>query len=157
MSTQKGIPYVASIKTTSAVAADAQSAAIEFPVDLHSGVFLLNITAASGTSPTLDLNIEITPDDGTTWFTAFRFAQQTAASKARVIAVFHGHATNTAVVVTNPNAGNAVALALTGGALSAGCPISRKIRANYDIGGTNPSFTFTLDFIGRSLPHAEAY
>ncbi|MFE9098493.1 hypothetical protein [Streptomyces sp. NPDC007264] len=39
----------------------------------------LNVTAASGTTPTLDVVIEDSLDGGTTWFTVATFSQKTAA------------------------------------------------------------------------------
>ena len=49
----------------------------------------LNVSAASGTSPTLDVRLETTADGGTTWYTVGSFPQQTgvtATPVARVLA-----------------------------------------------------------------------
>lgn len=45
-------------------------------------IVYLDVTAVSGTSPTLDLVYETSPDDGTTWFTHTTFTQVTATGKA---------------------------------------------------------------------------
>lgn len=45
----------------------------------------LNVTAASGTSPTLDINYQVSPDDGTTWFTHTSFTQATGTTTERVV------------------------------------------------------------------------
>ena len=42
----------------------------------------LNVTAASGTSPTLDVKLE-TSSDGTNWYTVAAFAQKTGISSER--------------------------------------------------------------------------
>lgn len=46
------------------------------------GRLLLNVTAASGTGPTLDVTIECSAD-GVTWYTSGTFAQKTAAGTER--------------------------------------------------------------------------
>lgn len=47
----------------------------------------LTVTAASGTSPTLDVRLETTADGGTTWYTVGTFpTQTTTGSAARVLA-----------------------------------------------------------------------
>lgn len=46
----------------------------------------LKVTAASGTSPTLDVLVEDSPDGGTTWFTAITFTQATTTS-SQVVAI----------------------------------------------------------------------
>lgn len=51
-----------------------------FPVDGFSALHArVNVTAVTGTSPTLDVALETT-FDGTNWFTAGSFAQKTAVS-----------------------------------------------------------------------------
>lgn len=47
-----------------------------------SALATLTVTAASGTSPTLDVRLETTADDGASWYTAGSFPQQTAATTA---------------------------------------------------------------------------
>lgn len=69
----------------------------------------LDVTAASGTSPTLDVSIE-TSEDGTTWRSLGAFAQKTAAGAERKS--------------------------------FAGC--DRFVRPVFTIGGTTPSFTFSV-------------
>ena len=79
-------------------------------------VAYLDVTAASGTSPTLDITIEESID-GSTWFdSGFAFTQVTATEKQKLL-------------IDN-----------LGGLF---------YRANCTIAGTSPSFTFTLDFVGK--------
>lgn len=70
---------------------------------------LLDVTAASGTSPTLDVAVE-TSYDGSTWRSVAAFAQKTAAGTERKS--------------------------------FSGC--DRFVRITYTIGGTTPSFTFSV-------------
>jgi hypothetical protein len=76
-------------------------------------VCYLSVTAASGSSPTLDVKFQDSPDGGTTWFdiAGASFTQATAAT--------------TQVV-------------------SASRKFARKIRCVATIGGTTPSFTFSV-------------
>ena len=74
------------------------------------GVFALDITAAAGTSPTLDVTVEV-QDAAGAWHTAGTFAQAVDATGDSTIAV--------------PLAG-------------------RAVRAAWAIGGTSPSFTFSV-------------
>lgn len=88
----------------------------------------------TGTSPTLDMSLQHTPDSGTTWLIApIRSAQQTTTGL------------NT-IFVFRPNLGeNEAALnqavAATGGTLAKNfVPSSMSWRLTFTIGGTNPSY-----------------
>jgi hypothetical protein len=72
----------------------------------------LNVTAASGTTPTLNVLIEDTLD-GTNFNTIGTFAQKTAAGREII---------NVTV------------------------PFSETLRVSWTIAGTNPSFTFSVDW-----------
>jgi hypothetical protein len=76
--------------------------------------FQLNVTAASGTSPTLDVVVEDTLD-GTNWNTVGTFAQRTAAGRQ-------------VIDITSPFSG--------------------RLRVRWTIGGTSPSFTFSVVGVG---------
>lgn len=71
----------------------------------------LNVTAASGTSPTLDVVYQTSNDGGTTWFTHTSMTQATTTTTERV-------------AVTRP--------------------IGIDSRILCTIGGTTPSFTFSV-------------
>lgn len=96
------------VADVSAATATAQSA----PVQAHGeDIFLeLDVTAASGTAPTLDVVIETSADGSTGWTSVGSFAQATAVGSERK--------------------------AFTG--------LNNYVRANYTIGGTTPSFDFTV-------------
>jgi hypothetical protein len=79
----------------------------------------LVVTAASGTSPTLDLTWQHSIDGGTTWYTVATFTQATAATTALKAA-------------SEVEAATAVVL-------------GDCMRGSYVIGGTTPSFTFSID------------
>lgn len=70
----------------------------------------LNVTAAGGVGPTLDVLIEDSLD-GTNWNTIGTFSQKTAVSRE-------------VINVTNP--------------------FSEQLRARWTIGGTTPTFTFSI-------------
>lgn len=71
----------------------------------------LDVTAASGTTPTLDIDYQTTADNGTTFFTHTSFTQATAATTERKVFT---------------------------------APVGVDGRFNITIGGTTPSFTFSL-------------
>lgn len=71
--------------------------------------FFLNVTAASGTTPTLDLTIQDSPD-GVTWYNRQAFTQVTGATTQSQRIEYFG----------------------------------RFLRVNAVIGGTTPSFTFSV-------------
>lgn len=70
----------------------------------------LDVSAASGTSPTLNVLVEDTLD-GSTWNTIGTFAQRTAAGRE-------------VINVTSP--------------------FAKRIRVSWTVGGTTPSFTFSV-------------
>lgn len=84
--------------------------------DFPSFVAYLNVTAAAGTTPTLDVSFQDSPD-GTTWYDipSAAFTQATAASRGRLV--------------------------VTG--------VGPYLRAVATIGGTSPSFTFTVEVAGN--------
>ncbi len=73
----------------------------------------LNVTAASGTSPTLNVLIEDSVDGGINYNTIGTFAQKTAAGRE-------------VINITTP--------------------FSDTLRVSWIIAGTNPSFTFGIDW-----------
>lgn len=79
------------------------------------GLVTLDVTAASGTSPTLAVKIQTSDDGGTTWYDIpnASFTQATAVTKQAIQINTYGN----------------------------------LIRAAYTVGGTTPSFTFTVNAI----------
>lgn len=83
--------------------------------DMLEGRIFVDVTAVSGSSPTLDITIQDSPDDGTTWFTHSTVSQITATGQS-------------VISITN---------------------FGKTIRANCVIAGATPSFTFTIDIVGK--------
>lgn len=80
----------------------------------------LDVTAASGTTPTLDVVIEDTLD-GTNWNTIATFAQKTAVG----VEVINAHPEKAESATFQPL-------------------FARRWRIRWTIGGTTPSFTFSV-------------
>ncbi len=99
--------------------------------------FILSSGAATGTSPTLDTVIQVTPDGGTTWVsTALKFTQATTGAAFCQITLPQSRAMVTASSV----------VATTGSLLAKDTVLSQKVKFLYTIGGTNPSYaTITMD------------
>lgn len=115
-------------------ASTSNSGALDLPIaDTYD--FIIECTAASGTTPTLDVAIQSSVDGGTTFYTMYRFAQITTTAKRRL---------NVQGMMGRGEAGTEASIADTGGALNANAILTRKIRIVWTIGGTNPSFTFVV-------------
>lgn len=101
------------------------SAAIDLG-KFREGYVILNVTAASGTTPTLDVKIQISPDGGTTWEDFITFAQKTATgAESKRFSSYQ--------------------------AIAAGAgPFGDRMKVIYSIGGTTPSFTFSVKGILKS-------
>ena len=117
-------------------AATSNSGALDWPSDIDSAVIVLDVTAASGTSETMDVAIQCSPDDGTTFYTVARFAQQTTSTVtlAKTFLTHQGEGTAAAVLT----------VADTGGVLESNIPFTNQIRFVWTIAGTNPSYTFLI-------------
>ena len=128
-------PVASAARTTSS-----NSGSVILP-SAPSYTFWLDVTTVTGTNPTLDLSIEQTPDDGTTFLGFLRFAQSIAAEQRRI---------KWAPSLMNEAAEETAELATTGGASVDNMPASRKIRFVWTIGGTNtPTFTFAVGIVGE--------
>jgi len=127
------------------VAATSNSAVITLPL-ADSYAFVLSVTAAAGTTETLDAAIQITPDGGTTWFDWFRFAQVTTSAVTRrlVVQPLQGRG----------EAGTETAITAAGtGALNANAPFpgsNMQIRFAYTISGTAPSYTLGIAMVAQT-------
>jgi len=111
------------------------SGAINIP-QAPSYMFLLDIAAGTGTTPTADICIQITGDNST-WYTVGRFAQVTTAAVKNFKMVRNG--------IAYGEAGFVQAIADTGGAVDKNFIMSKQCRILWTVGGTNPSFaTFKL-------------
>lgn len=127
-------PATIEVQASVTKAATYTAASVKLPVG-ESYEFILDVTAASGTSETLDVALQKQAANGT-WYTFARFAQVTTAAIIRRLQLQPS--------LGRGEAGSEGALAVTGGALNANTIIPRDIRVLATIGGTNPSYTFTV-------------
>jgi len=96
----------------------------------------LNVSAASGTSPTLDVYIQQSLDGGTTFVDVARFAQQTTTTS-------NSHYINLASGANNVVAGAVGDATISASAIGTTL-ISQTLRVKWVVGGTSPSFTFSV-------------
>lgn len=90
------------------------------------GAFYLDVTAASGTAPTLDVDVEEQDLVSGKWFSVLSFAQASAVTQERLI---------------SPSPAN------NGAPAPGGLP-GRRYRVSWVVGGTTPSFDFRVGFAG---------
>ena len=122
--------------TVTAAAATATSAALKVPVADTYAIWV-NVTTATGTSPTCDIVLQTSVDGGTTYIDLpLRYTQKTAAA-AEVLVFKLGLGQNEVAL--------AQVVADTGGQLAKNCVFDPNyLKVKYTIGGTNPSFTFKM-------------
>jgi hypothetical protein len=127
--------YSASLYSAATVTANATQAFALPQGDSYA--FIADVGTITGTSPTFDICIQLSPDGGTTWYDWWRFAQFTAAAVRRLVVQ---------PVQGRGEAGTeaAIGTAGTGGALSNNAPAvnnfsSLVMRVKVTVGGTSPS------------------
>lgn len=118
--------------SSGSITATANSGTKQLPLaDAYGWIF--DVAAESGgTSPTLDIAIQISPDNGTTWYSVSRLAQITTAATKSMKVHGNGPIQGQAAAVT--------AIADTGGALESNFPMTNACRILATIGGTNPTY-----------------
>lgn len=119
------------LSATTATTATVTGAAFQLPI-ADSYTAIVDVGAATGTSPTLDVAFQHSPNNGTTWYTFAKFAQITAVGQRSLIF--------TAQVAMN-QAASEQAIANTGAAVAINSPIIySNVRILATVGGTTPSF-----------------
>lgn len=98
--------------------------------NLTAAHFFLNVSAASGTTPTLDVKIQGKDPVSATYFDLVAFAQKTGTGTGRVVIGLGA--------VDDTNTDNV-----------ANAPLPNVIRAAWTIGGGTPSFTFSVGLSAR--------
>jgi hypothetical protein len=93
----------------------------------------LSVTAASGTTPTLDVYVQKLLPDGVTWDDIIHFTQATAAANYMATMTVGGGGVHTAATRS-----------LAAGTVRANCTFGNTWRVDVVVGGTNPSFTWLL-------------
>ncbi len=133
-------PFSKLLYSGAVVTATTNSGNINFPADIVGGAFILDTGLGTGTSASLDVALQVSPDNGTPWYTFSRFAQQTTTGlKVAKICSFR-HSNVAALVFT---------VADTGGVLENNMPQTGNLRVLCTIAGTNPSYaTIKVWFIG---------
>lgn len=96
--------------------------------DIH-----LNVTAASGTTPTLDVYIQKLCPDGVTWDDLIHFTQATAAADYMANVVVGNSGVHTIAVRT-----------LAAGTVQTKTTMGKIWRIDCVLGGSTPSFTFQV-------------
>lgn len=81
--------------------------------EFSEALLLVNVSAISGTSPTFDVNYQVSPDNGATWYPMYTTSSQTAVGKT----------------------GKTLAA-------SQGSSLGNLVRVEFVVGGTTPSVTF---------------
>jgi hypothetical protein len=106
-------------------------------MDMENLLVRLSVTAASGTSPTLDVYFQQSLDGGSTWVDVAHYPQVTGT-------LSNPHYLNLAV-----GASNVISSGVGDGTIAANSLgtslVSNVWRIRWVIGGTSPSFTFAVD------------
>jgi hypothetical protein len=106
-------------------------------MDMSNVLIRLSVSAASGTSPTLDVYFQQSLDGGSTWVDVAHYPQVTSAL------------TNPHYVSLAVGASNAINASVGDGTIAANSLgtslVSNVWRIKWTIGGTSPSFTFAVD------------
>lgn len=116
--------------SATALAATANSGTVSVP-QADSYAWILDVGTVTGTSPTLSVAIQISPDGGTTWYSPSVFTQATAAVKTMKISSngpYIGQAAATTTITTDTTA------------VESNFPVTASMRILATVGGTNPSF-----------------
>ncbi len=131
------------VKTKQLVASQAYTSSANSGVIVINDLDLSNLnlelvcTAASGTSPTLDVVFQQSLDGGTTFLDVARFAQLTASAANNSYIKLSAGGTDAVVGVVGDGTIAASALGLS--------LVSNAWRVKWTIGGTTPSFTFAVN------------
>lgn len=136
----QGITLLASsARTTSTNSGNLKDTAAAIPAS-EAVAFLLSVTAnAGGGAPLLDVSIDTSPDGGTTWFLAYKFAQVTTSAGLRRINV-----RTTGIGIAEAGTEASVALTTTA-ATSNNTVLSPDVRVRWELtGAASPSATFAV-------------
>jgi len=118
--------------------ADGDSGAIVInDMDMSNVLIKLSVSAASGTSPTLDVYFQQSLDGGSTWVDVAHYPQVT------------GALTNPHYLNLSVGADNSIKSGVGDGTITANTLgtslVSNVWRVKWVVGGTSPSFTFAVD------------
>lgn len=130
-------------KTSSGDSGNLKNSTGQIPV-AHTISLVLNVSAASGTSETMTVALESSIDGGTTWYQSAVFTQITTAVVTRVIDFrpFLGATEAGAETVVTSTATTAI---------HKNAPLTEDQRLKWVIGGTNPSYTFSVTAVCQPM------
>lgn len=132
-----GIPLVTSAaRTTSNNSGNLKDTTLQVPV-AEAVSFILDVTAMTGSGTTLDVQIDTSPDGGTTWYRAWAFARVTTSTSQQRIDV-----RPTGVGITE--VGSTVASLAATTAINANTVVTRDVRVSWTAGTSFSSSTFAV-------------
>ncbi len=136
------VPLLASAaRTTSTATATFKNTSTAFPV-CDAATIILDVTALATTgvnwgSVTLDVFIDTSPDNGVTWYAAYRFAQVTASTKQQRLEI-----RDTGVGLTEVGATIADLAATT--AINVNTILTEDVRIRWAINQSSSTSTFAV-------------
>jgi hypothetical protein len=131
MARSKQIPAPKLVWNAGTITTTSNSGAFDAP-QADAYAWILETTGASGgTSPTLDVALQITPDGGTTWWSVAKWAQVTSSNVKQMKVHSNGPITGQAAAVS--------AIADTGSAVEANFPVTKSMRILATVGGSGGS------------------
>lgn len=147
-------PVTRQLATGVVMTATGAVVAFNLPNDLAEMRIIVQVTAASGTSPTLDVSLQDSPDasmiagvwTGNTWvYTGNKLTQMVGVDMRQISLSRERQASQVAAEFS----GNVPAIAAAAAAASG--PIARACRLWAVIAGTTPSFTINAFLIGTQI------
>lgn len=121
----QGVTLLASAaRTTSSSTANLKDGTANLPISDACAV-ILDVTANTGAAPTLDAQIDTSPDGGTTWFKAYGFTQITGSTGTRRLDIRPGGIGLGESAAENSIAGT--------GQLKVNTPLTRDIRVTWTL------------------------
>lgn len=125
------------ILSSAAQTATGNSAPFNVPNLKELSVYV-DVTAQSGTTPTLTVWLQSSPDDGVTWY-----------DETNLISILNNDGSKTAGSTTANNRNILDVGATTGRSVADYTVFGRTIRARWFIAGTTPSYTFSVRAVGK--------
>ncbi len=141
----------AAARTTSSNSGNLKNTAGNIPA-CDAVTFLVNVTTLAGNSaPVLNVSIDTSPDGGTTWFLAYKFAQISSSTAARRLNV-----RTTGIGIAELGSEGSVALTETT-ATTTNTVLSPDIRVRWEINGVTTGATSNFGVWAIAMPPGSKY